>query len=70
MFKMLIRILNPLPSRIWDRVFVLFSDYLNLQSVRMGIRQKSITFQELKFRETDIYIRSSISSVVSPAIFF
>ncbi|WP_349087603.1 hypothetical protein [Anaerobutyricum soehngenii] len=30
MFKMLIRILNTLRSRIWDRVFFLFSDYLNL----------------------------------------
>ena len=61
--KMLVRILNTLPSRIWDIVFFLFSDYLNLQSVRMGILQKSITFQELKFQETDIYRRSSISSV-------
>ncbi|MFR6413804.1 MAG: hypothetical protein ACLUNU_07565, partial [Anaerobutyricum soehngenii] len=26
MFKMLIRILNTLPSRIWDRVLFLFSD--------------------------------------------
>ena len=60
---MLVRILNTLRSRIWDMVFVLFSDYLNLQSVRMGILQKSITFQELKFQETDIYRRSSISSV-------
>ncbi|WP_209301725.1 hypothetical protein [Anaerobutyricum soehngenii] len=34
---MLIRILNTLRSRIWDRVFFLFSDYLNLQLVRMGI---------------------------------
>ncbi|WP_280835898.1 hypothetical protein [Anaerobutyricum soehngenii] len=31
MFKMLIRILNTLRRRIWDRVFFLFSDYLNLQ---------------------------------------
>ena len=29
-FKMLVRILNTLRSRIWDRVFFLFSDYLNL----------------------------------------
>nr|WP_296119614.1 hypothetical protein [uncultured Anaerobutyricum sp.] len=27
MFKMLVRILNTLPSRIWDRVVFLFSDY-------------------------------------------
>ena len=26
-FKMLIRILNTLPSRIWDVLFFLFSDY-------------------------------------------
>ena len=26
-FKMLVRILNTLPSRIWDRVVFLFSDY-------------------------------------------
>nr|WP_296119357.1 hypothetical protein [uncultured Anaerobutyricum sp.] len=31
MFKMLIRILNTLPSRIWDIVFFLFSDYANPQ---------------------------------------
>ncbi|MFR4284050.1 MAG: hypothetical protein ACLT1Q_04350 [Anaerobutyricum soehngenii] len=30
MFKMLIRILNTLRSRIWDMVLFLFSDYLNL----------------------------------------
>ena len=29
-FKMLIRILNTLRSRIWDMVLFLFSDYLNL----------------------------------------
>ena len=28
-FKMLIRILNTLPSHIWDMVLFLFSDYLN-----------------------------------------
>ena len=57
-------ILNTLRSLIWDRVFFLFSDYLNLQLVRMGIFQKDMTFQEVKFQETDIYnIRNSISSV-------
>ena len=61
---MLVRILNTLRSRIWDMVFFLFSDYLNLQLVRMGIFQKDMTFQEVKFQETDIYnIRNSISSV-------
>ena len=34
-FKMLIRILNPLRSRIWDMAWFLFSDYLNPQLVRM-----------------------------------
>ncbi|WP_349088392.1 hypothetical protein [Anaerobutyricum soehngenii] len=31
MFKMLVRILNTLRIRIWDRVLFLFSDYLNLR---------------------------------------
>ena len=43
-FKMLVRILNTLRSRIWDRVFFLFSDYPNLQLVRMGIAQKAMVF--------------------------
>ena len=43
-FKMLVRILNMLRSRIWDRVFFLFSDYPNLQLVRMGIAQKAMVF--------------------------
>ena len=51
-------------------VFFLFSDYLNLQYVRMGIFQKDMTFQEVKFQETDIYnIRNSISSVSVPCHF-
>ena len=33
---MLIRILNTLPSRIWDVLFFLFSDYLNLQFGEKG----------------------------------
>ncbi|WP_349088229.1 hypothetical protein [Anaerobutyricum soehngenii] len=37
---MLVRILNTLPSRIWDISFFLFSGYLNLQLERMGIFQK------------------------------
>ena len=41
---MLVRILNTLRSRIWDRVFFLFSDYPNLQLVRMGIAQKAMVF--------------------------
>ena len=38
--KMLIRILNTLPSRIWDISFFLFSDYLNLQFGNMGFSRK------------------------------
>ncbi|WP_349087907.1 hypothetical protein [Anaerobutyricum soehngenii] len=36
MFKMLIRILNTLQSRIWDMVLFLFSDYSKSTVVRMG----------------------------------
>ena len=43
-FKMLVRILNTLRSRIWDMVFFLFSDYPSPQLVRMGIAQKSMVF--------------------------
>ena len=44
-FKMLVRILNALRSRIWDMAFSLFSDYyLNLKLVRMGILQKDMIF--------------------------
>ena len=35
-FKMLLRILNTLQSRIWDRAFFLFSDYLNPQFGEKG----------------------------------
>ena len=38
--KMLIRILNTLPSRIWDISFFLFSDYLNLQFGNMGFSRR------------------------------
>ena len=41
-FKMLIRILNTLPSRIWDVFFFLFSGYLNLQLVRMGVLSRKL----------------------------
>ncbi|WP_209300904.1 hypothetical protein [Anaerobutyricum soehngenii] len=54
MFKMLIRILNTLRSRIWDRVFFLFSDYLNLQLEGMGILQKIMAFHGIKFKRIDI----------------
>ena len=48
-FKMRIRILNTLPSRIWDITFSLFSDYLNPQLVRMRIFQKVMTFPGIEF---------------------
>ena len=48
-FKMRIRILNTLPSRIWDITFSLFSDYLNPQLVRMRIFQKVLTSQGIEF---------------------
>ncbi|WP_209301522.1 hypothetical protein [Anaerobutyricum soehngenii] len=35
MFKMLVRILNTLRSRIWDRVVFLLSDYRNLRFKNM-----------------------------------
>ena len=34
-----------------------------------GIVQKSMAFQEIKFQETDIYIRSSISFAGIPCYF-
>ena len=43
-FMMLVRILNTLPSRIWDGLFFLFSDYLNPQLMRMGIFQNPLVF--------------------------
>ena len=48
-FKMRIRILNTLPSRIWDITFSLFSDYLNPQLVRMRIFQKVMTSRGIEF---------------------
>ncbi|WP_349089073.1 hypothetical protein [Anaerobutyricum soehngenii] len=46
---MLIRILNTLPSRIWDVLFVsFFLTILNLQLARMGISQKVMDSLEIK----------------------
>ena len=53
-FKMLVRILNMLRSRIWDRVFFRFSGYLNLQLAGMGILQKIMAFHGIKFKRIDI----------------
>ena len=55
-FKMLVRILNTLRSRIWDILFFLFSDYLNPQLARMGILQKVMIFHGIKFKRIDIQI--------------
>ena len=41
-FKMLVRILNTLRSRIWDMALFLFSDYLNPQLMRMGVKYEFI----------------------------
>nr|WP_296118966.1 hypothetical protein [uncultured Anaerobutyricum sp.] len=43
---MLVRILNTLPSRIWDVLFFLFSDYLNLQLMRRGDSPDGYGFPE------------------------
>ena len=48
-FKMLLRILNTLRSRIWDRAFFLFSSVLNPQLERMEILQKDMDSQKNKF---------------------
>ena len=59
-FKMLIRILNTLRSRIWDMVLFLFSDYLNLRFNNMEcarrlwssgeLNSKGLTFKLLSFQ--------------------
>ncbi|EEG35488.1 hypothetical protein EUBHAL_02668 [Anaerobutyricum hallii DSM 3353] len=43
-FKMLIRILNTLRNRIWDRVFFLFSDYSKSTVGENGDSPKVHTF--------------------------
>ena len=58
-FKMLVRILNTLRSRIWDRAVFLFSDYLNLRFNNMEcarrlqlsgkLNSKGLTFKFLVF---------------------
>ena len=63
-FKMLFRILNTLPSRIWDMVFFLFSGYLNLQFNNMDctrslwrsgkLNSKGLTFNLLYV--TELYL--------------
>nr|WP_300652172.1 hypothetical protein [uncultured Anaerobutyricum sp.] len=46
MFKMLTRILNTLPSRIWDMVFFLFSDYSKSTVDEKGDFPESYGFSE------------------------
>ncbi|WP_209301442.1 hypothetical protein [Anaerobutyricum soehngenii] len=46
MFMMLVRILNTLPSRIWDILFFLFSGYLNPPFGEKGIRQMVMDSRE------------------------
>ena len=47
-FKMLIRILSTLRSRIWDMVWFLFSDYAKSTVGQRGMYQKDMTFREIK----------------------
>ena len=54
-FKMLIRILNTLPSRIWDMVLFLFSDYAKSTVEQRGMYQKDMTFREIKFERIDTF---------------
>ena len=53
-FKMLVRILNTLRSRIWDMVLFLFYDYLNPTVWQHGMCQKNMTFREIKSKRADI----------------
>ena len=54
MFKMLIRILNTLPSRIWDVFFFSFF-WLSKSTVgQRGMYQKDMTFREIKFEGVNI----------------
>ena len=49
-FKMLIRILNTLRSRIWDRALFLFSDYLNLWFNNMECARRLWSSGKLNFK--------------------
>ena len=50
-FKMLVRILNTLRSRIWDMVVFLFSDYLNKGDYPESYDRKT---EMVYYREYDI----------------
>nr|WP_296118876.1 hypothetical protein [uncultured Anaerobutyricum sp.] len=64
MFKMLVRILNALRSRIWDMVLFLFSDYLNLRFNSMEcvsrlwssgkLNSKGLTLKLLSFQHKSL----------------
>ena len=76
---MLVRILNTLRSRIWDRVFFLFSDYLNLRFNNMEcarriwpsgkLNSKGLTFKLLYFQHKSLicysYLMENFSLVNS-----
>ena len=49
-FKMLVRILNTLRSRIWDRVVFLCSDYLNLRFNNMECARRLWSSGKLNFK--------------------
>ena len=52
-FKMLVRILNTLRSRIWDMVFFLFSDYTKSTVSENGGLNTNL-FEGLKKRKAEI----------------
>ena len=81
-FKMLIRILNTLRSRIWDRALFLFSDYLNLWFHNMEcarrlwssgkLNSKGLTLKLLSFQHKSLicysYLMENFSLVNSHSL--
>ena len=53
-FKMLVRILNTLPSRIWNVSLFLFSVCFKSTVWQHGMCQKNMTFREIKSKRADI----------------
>ena len=53
-FKMLVRILNTLPSRIWNASLFLFSVCFKSTFWQHGMCQKNMTFREIKSKRADI----------------
>ena len=62
-FKMLIRILNTLQSRIWDRVLFLFSDYLNLRFNNMECARRLWFSLEWISLEEDTFLLDCIKII-------